>query len=272
MERILLSGTQLQVSQLGFGTASLHHLIRRHDREELLEAALDSGITHFDTARMYGEGMAERTLGRYLGQQRQQITLATKFGIPADYLLERAPFLIYPKRVVGKLVRSLLRRHTSEPPCCLTRRCLYGSVQSSLRALQTDWIDILFVHEPRPAHRESLLALAEDLNRLRQAGMVRYLGLAGSAGDCLEIADSMGGLFDVLQVEDSLEEHEADALIQANKPLQITYGYLRRAEPGSLSRSAVDLVTQALARNPQGCVLVSSRKPERLRKIARCTD
>lgn len=229
MQRLMLTGTSLEVSRLGFGTASLHHLLRRQDREQLLFAALDSGFTHFDTARMYGEGMAERSLGRYLGARRQEVTLATKFGIPADSMLEKAPFLIYPKRAFGKLTRIVSRRNVSEPTRCLTGRCLEASLHASLRALQTDWIDILFIHEPRGADREALLALADDLERLRQSGKVRYLGLAGQAAECLEIAENTGGLFDVLQVEDSLAYHEADLLLQAGKPLQTTYGYLRRA-------------------------------------------
>lgn len=272
MQRISLTGTSLEVSRLGFGTASLHHLLRRRDREALLGAALDSGFTHFDTARMYGEGMAERTLGRYLGTNRKQVTLATKFGISADPLLERAPFLLYPKRALGKLAQSISGRQGPEPPRCLTRRCLDESLRSSLHALQTDWIDILFIHEPRRADRELLLALAEPLDRLRQAGTVRYLGLAGQASECLAIANSVGGLFDVFQVEDSLDGHEADALVQAGKPLQITYGYLRRAVHGSASGVAGNLARQALARNAHGCVLVSSRKPERVRLLARCAE
>src|SRR3712207_7513257 len=48
-------------------------------RQELLGSALDAGFTHFDTAPMYGEGMAERTLGQFLSRRlRQQVTLATK--------------------------------------------------------------------------------------------------------------------------------------------------------------------------------------------------
>ncbi|RFF29580.1 aldo/keto reductase [Wenzhouxiangella sediminis] len=270
MQRISLAGTSLDVSRLGFGTASLHHLLRRKDREALLGAALDSGFTHFDTARMYGEGTAERTLGQYLGSRRQQLTLATKFGIPADPFLEKAPILIYPKRALGRVTRRISRQRDHKSVRCLTRRCLDESLRLSLRALQTDWIDILFVHEPRPEDRESLLALAEHLDRVRKSGMVRYLGLAGKATDCVEIANSVEGLFDVLQVEDTLENHEADTLGQAGKPLQITYGYLRRAEHVPRYVGAGDLVKRALARNAHGCVLVSSRNPERVRALARC--
>ena len=84
MQQIILPYTDLKVSRLGFGTASLHHLIYQKDRELLLGQALDSGFTHFDTARLYGEGLAEHSLGRFLGKQRQNVTIGTKFGISAN--------------------------------------------------------------------------------------------------------------------------------------------------------------------------------------------
>src|SRR2546429_8200098 len=70
---IVLAGTTLSVSRLGLGTASLHHLLWSSERMQLLKTALDCGISHFDTARMYGEGLAERELGRFLtgGRQRE---------------------------------------------------------------------------------------------------------------------------------------------------------------------------------------------------------
>ena len=96
MDQIILPGTGLQVSRLGFGTASLHHTLRSADRQKLLKSALEAGFTHFDTARMYGEGMAERELGKLLSaEMRQQVTIATKFGIPVSATLERLPYLIY---------------------------------------------------------------------------------------------------------------------------------------------------------------------------------
>ena len=87
MQRIFLPGTDLQTSRLGFGTGSLHHAFRTRERQAILGAALDAGFTHFDTARMYGDGLAERELGRFLKGRRGRATLGTKFGLPAMPLL-----------------------------------------------------------------------------------------------------------------------------------------------------------------------------------------
>ena len=66
MTQTLLQGTSLLTSRLGMGTAALHHLSTERARQSLLAAALYAGITHFDTAPMYGEGLAERSLGQFL--------------------------------------------------------------------------------------------------------------------------------------------------------------------------------------------------------------
>lgn len=301
MQFINLGGTDLQTSRMGFGTSSLHHVLRARNRQALLGAARDAGFTHFDTARMYGEGLAERELGRFLGKERQHVTLATKFGIPAIPSFERFPLLMYAQRVLSGMgrrpvtpgweVRRLIGREQAEK-----------SLAASLQALRTDWIDILFVHEPRLTDVVPLQGMADWLERQKTSGRVRWLGLAGSAARCVEVARQTDGLFDILQVEDSWAEHEADAVIAAGWPLQITFGYLRRAAvvvpslsddatirgrwshgsriaapPGvedagdrseSIQRDALAVMRAALARNRHGVVLVSSRQPERLQALA----
>lgn len=268
MQRVTLAGTELETSRLGFGTASLHHALRTRERQALLGAALDAGFTHFDTARLYGDGMAERELGRFLRGKRSQVTIATKFGIPAIPLFERFPPLLYAHRAMGDIGRRLLPRLWDYRRRVVTPEGAEFSLTSSLKALQTDSIDLLLVHEPEASDVEPLARMADWLERQKARGRVRYLGLAGNARICAAVARQTGGLFDVLQVEDSLSGREADVLIESGRPLQITFGYLRQAAveqppPGGLA------VTQcALARNPRGLVLVSSRQAERLRALA----
>ena len=267
MQSINLLSTGLQTSRLGFGTAALHHYFLSKDRQALLGAARDAGFTHFDTARMYGEGLAERELGRFLGKTRNQVTIATKFGIPANPVLERLPFLMYAQRALGGVGRRFVPqwwdRHRA-----ISREQAESSLVTSLKALQTDWIDILFVHEPQLADVDTLLSIAGWLERQKSKGRVRWLGLAGSAHYCVAVAQQTGNLFEILQVEDSLAGHEADVVTQAGYPLQITFGYLRQAAVTQPQVDGLAVIQAALARNPHGMILVSSRKPERLRALA----
>ena len=142
------------------------------------------------------------------------------------------------------------------------------SLTRSLKALQTDWIDILFVHEPQVSDIEPLLSMADWLERQKSSGRVRYLGLAGRASHCIEVAQQTGGLFDVLQVEDSLALCEAHLVTENGHPLQITCGYLRGSAATYPRPDGLAVIEAALVRNQRGLVLVSSRQPERLRALA----
>ena len=273
MQKIRIPGTTIETSRLGLGTASLHHIFSASGRLSLLSAAVDAGYTHFDTARMYGEGMAERVLGGFLaGGLRQRVTIATKFGLPALPLYERCPALMYSQRAFGSIAQRLGWSRHAERERLLSPTSAESSLAKSMKALRTDWLDILFVHEPQIGDITELCDLVEWLSRQKSSGRVRYLGLAGNATNCTLVLKQVEDVFDVLQVEDSLAECEADVVKAAGFPLQVTYGYLRRAaEQRSESTPQPDALTvmeAALARNLNGMVLVSTRKAHRLRNLA----
>lgn len=278
MKRVEIANTSLKTSRLGFGTASLHRLIGVADRQALLASAMDAGFTHFDTARMYGEGIAESSLGRFFtGGLRLQVTVATKFGLPANPLFERFPSAMYAQRAIRGLANKVGLRVDSKRRRALSVAAAEASLTRSLKALHTDWVDVLFVHEPQLGDVAELHSLGNWFLRQKTSGRVRYLGLAGSAANCLEVTQQVPGVFDVLQVEDSLSGREAGVIKAAGLPLQVTYGYLRRANEQQASSSSatldgLDVMRTALARNPSGMVLVSTRKTNRLRDLAALTD
>lgn len=268
MQQILLPGTDLKVSRLGFGTASLHHLFRTKDRHALLGVAFDAGYTHFDTARMYGEGIAERELGRFLLGRRQDVTIASKFGIQPINILEKIPLLLYAHRAIRVVSNRIWRSKDISRKKSYTLEAAEKSLTSSLNALQTDWIDIFFVHEPLITDADTLLHLGGWLEKQKKSGRVRFIGLAGNAVNCMAIAKMTEGLFDVFQVEDSLTSREADVVSAAGAPLQITYGYLRKSPELINLGNGLDIISDALKRNSSGMVLVSSRRAERLQSMA----
>jgi aryl-alcohol dehydrogenase-like predicted oxidoreductase len=268
-----LPGTDLITSRLGFGTASLHHLPSVSQRCTLLQAVLNHGVTHFDTARMYGEGMAERTLGDFLaGGIRSQVTLASKFGLLPHPWLEGLPPLMYAQRALAGAGRQVGLRFDVKPVRSLTMAAAEASLTRSLRVLRTDWLDILFVHEPRRVDIPDLFDLIEWLQKQQRSGRVRYLGLAGHAEDCLEVHRALPGVFGILQVEDSIAKAEAEVIRAAGLPLQITFGYLRQAREVQQGGSrnpvgASSVIAAALMRNPSGMILVSTRNAGRLREL-----
>lgn len=126
------------MAPLGLGTAGF--ATRRGSRAvlALLHAALDEGITHFDTARMYGLGQAESALGKFLAGRRHQLTVATKVGIlPPPALLSR----VLPARSLRGPFGSRQDFHV---------RAVRASFKQSLKELRTDYVDALFLHECTP--------------------------------------------------------------------------------------------------------------------------
>lgn len=259
-----IAGTELETSRLGFGTASLHHLYRSRERQDLLEAAFGAGFSHFDTARMYGHGLAERELGKFLRGRRSAVTIGTKFGIPANPMFEHWPLAMYAEKAFRRLRQRFVRVRSDEAVQHLSVQNAEESLKRSLRALNTDWVDVLFIHEPSGRDGGAILSLSDWLVRQKRDGKVRYVGLAGNASTCANVAGQTPGLFDILQVEDSLEGLEADAVVESGYPLQITFGYLRQALAQGAAQAPGEVIRAALRRNSEGVVLVSSRSPSRV--------
>jgi aryl-alcohol dehydrogenase-like predicted oxidoreductase len=138
----------LTVSAIGLGTNNLGMKLDADQSREVVFAALDEGITFFDTADGYGQ--SEERLGELLVGRRDDVVIASKFG--ADL-----------KGAIGP-----------DWGARGSRRYIVRAVENSLRRLRTDWIDLYQIHFPDPATPiEETLSALDDLVH---AGKVRYLG------------------------------------------------------------------------------------------------
>ncbi|MET7751331.1 aldo/keto reductase [Micromonospora sp. NPDC005367] len=159
-----LGDSGLVVSVVGIGCNNFGRKIDLEGTRAVVDAALDAGINFFDTADIYGEpqGSSEELLGQALKGRRDDVVVATKFGMDMNGL--NGPD--YGARG--------------------SRRYIARAVEASLRRLGTDYIDLYQVHEPDPATPiDETLAALDDLVR---AGKVRYLGNSNFAG--WQIADA----------------------------------------------------------------------------------
>src|SRR5689334_7366155 len=149
MEQRTLGGTGLPVSVLGFGAMNLGAWgkVDQEAANSLASAALDAGITLFDTADTYSRGESETLLGKALGSRRKDIVLATKGRNPMGD---------------GPLSGGA------------SRRWIYQAVEASLTRLGTDYIDLYQIHRPDWATDldETLGALTD----LQREGKIRYFG------------------------------------------------------------------------------------------------
>jgi D-threo-aldose 1-dehydrogenase len=265
MRTVGIGDTGLTTSRLGFGCASLHHHPGTRARQRLLECAFDEGVRHFDAAPYYGHMLAEHELGRFARARRASLTLATKFGIEPDPLLSRYPPLLYARLAAQTAVRRVLRRSW----LTIVIRRDYGvanarrSIERSLRALMSDHIDLLLVHEPALLALPDGEALVVLLDELRAAGRIRSIGLAGHARDLLQIAERYPALADVVQIDAASDGGGPAAMAEAGRDFHISFGHFRgNARP-------IDAALATAARvNPRGIILFSTRRAERIGEMA----
>jgi len=154
MEMRHLGNSGLEVSVIGLGCNNFGRRLDEKQTATVVSAAVDAGITLFDTADLYGEnGTSETYLGKALKGHRDQVVIATKFGGPMGQL---------PMQKGG------------------SRQHIFQAVEDSLRRLNTDYIDLYQMHFPdlNTPLEETMRAL-DDLVR---QGKVRYLGHSNFSG------------------------------------------------------------------------------------------
>lgn len=153
--------TNVQVSEIGFGvwtvSTSWWGITDEAVGIRLLQQAFNLGITFFDTADTYGNGLGETLLAKALGSRRKQLTIGTKFGY--DFYHNQA------------------RRGHEELPHDWRPEYVRFALEESLKRLQTDYVDLYQLHNPRldAMQQDDLFA---ELESLKRSGKIRAFGPA----------------------------------------------------------------------------------------------
>jgi aryl-alcohol dehydrogenase-like predicted oxidoreductase len=192
------------VSAIGLGCMNLSHAygapVSAEQGERLLLSALDAGVTLFDTAALYGFGTNETLVGRVMKPHRQKFTLASKCGMQGVDL-----------NGDGKPVRVIDGR-----PETLRKTC-----EDSLRRLQTDVIDLYYLHrwDKKVPIEDSVGALSD----LVRKGYIRSIGLSEVSAPTLRRAFAVHPIA-ALQTEYSLWTRNPEiAVLQACKDLGVAF-------------------------------------------------
>ena len=193
-----------EVSAIGLGCMNLSHAygapVSPEQGERVLLAALDAGVTLFDTATLYGFGANETLVGRVMKPHRQRFTLASKCGMQGVDVAGD-----------GKLVRVIDGR-----PATLRQTC-----EDSLRRLQTDVIDLYYLHrwDKQVPIEDSVGALAD----LVRAGKIRSIGLSEVSAATLRRAHAVHPIAAV-QTEYSLWTRNPEiAVLEACRELGVAF-------------------------------------------------
>jgi len=283
--------------RLGFGCAGLMRVASSRARQRLLSEAFDHGVRHFDVARMYGLGAAEAELGKFARGRREQLVIATKFGIETSATSSRLARVQTPARALvarSPALRATLKRRAAvfHRPHRYDPATARASLELSLRELGTDYVDILFVHDPSPRDDLQVAELGEALADLARAGYLRAWGFAGEPEPCIAL-DAAVTAPTVLQIRDDI--FARGLRLDRDRP-RVTFGILADALGRILIQISHDegrrarwrntmggdratpedvaslLLQDALARNPSGTVLFSTTRPERIALAARAAE
>ena len=158
----------LFVSLAGMGCNTLGWWVGEAQGTRVVHAAVDAGVTLFDTADMYDDGTSERILGKALVGRRSEVTIVSKFGLKTAS----------DQRDIPRGSRDYIIR----------------SCEGSLKRLGTDYIDLYLHHRPDPV--TPVAETLDALDRLIDQGKIRYYGCSNYAGwqvaDAAWQADRMG--------------------------------------------------------------------------------
>jgi aryl-alcohol dehydrogenase-like predicted oxidoreductase len=187
MEQRQLGNSGLTVSALGLGCMGMTYAYGEADADEAIATihrAIELGVTFLDTAELYGPNANEELLGRALAGRRDEVVIATKFGVKYD--------------ADGPAGR----------PLDGTPENVRASIEGSLKRLNTDHVDLYYQHrmDPDTPIEETVGALAE----LVKEGKVRHIGLSEASPDTIRAAHAVHPLAAV-QSEYSLFTRDIEA-------------------------------------------------------------
>ncbi|MDR7094078.1 aldo/keto reductase [Hydrogenophaga laconesensis] len=209
-----------QVSAIGLGCMNIAHAygapVPREQAERLLLTALDEGVTHFDTAALYGFGASETHIGNVLAKHRSKFTLASKGGM------------------AGVQFEDGIKRVIDGRPETLRRNC-----EDSLRRLKTDVIDLYYLHRwDKQVPIEDSVGAMSDLVR---AGKVRTLGLSEVSAVTLRKAQAVHPIT-ALQTEYSLWTRNPEiAVLEACREFGIAFVAFSPLARGFLGSADLDV-------------------------------
>jgi D-threo-aldose 1-dehydrogenase len=305
LRTVRLGNTDIETTALGFGCADLFREPSSARRLRLLNVAFDAGVRHFDVAPMYGLGRVETELGRFARGKRDQIMIATKFGIdPAPVgrllggiqgsihrVLRTLPMVADRPRAAGEDPRSGWLGALLYRPSDYRVRTARASLERSLRQLQTDNVDMLFLHDPTPG-----AAISDDigayLESARSAGHIRAWGIAGEPASTEFVAQQLNRPVPILQVRGDVFSRMSGRIVTGGDQGLILFAVIARALPrvlfhvrsdaqvrrrwndaigadcGDAEEMATLLLRDALCANIEGTVLFSTIQAGRIKTAA----
>jgi len=263
------------LSHIGFGCVSLTTLPFQQAALRLLETAYNEGITHFDTAPLYGNGYSERIVGKFLKTKKHKITVTTKFGLSPKGGKTIPVWLALPLNFAKKKINNQgIQTFSFSIPAIVNYREINladvkQSFETSIKNLQTERLDFFLLHEALPSF------VTDDalhyLLSLKKNGDVGKIGIASSYVSLLNLEPQQLEFWDILQYENGVA-YGSDALVDVyTKQTHFYHSVLKSAKGNNLNISIEKdltglLLAKAIKNNPSGKVLFGTSKLENLKQ------
>jgi diketogulonate reductase-like aldo/keto reductase len=217
--------------RLGLGCGDIYAGADEAGSLRLLKTAYDAGVRYFDVARLYGNGSAEGVLGHAFQGVRDEVVIASKAGV-VPWSAQTATRIRRKALTAAQKLAPFARSLIPEPPAARERYGAFApsdlakSVETSLRELRTDYLDILLLHECDVPHATSAGTLSL-LEKLRAAGKVRAFGIATRFPETEAILTAAPEPFAVAQFPTDLFQRNERRLPGAWRGLTVTHSVLK---------------------------------------------
>ena len=258
MKRNRLGRSAVEVTELGFGGGPLGGLFTQLDDDTAaaaLAAAWDCGIRYFDTSPHYGIGQSERRIGSFLrGKPRAEFTLSTKVGR-----------LLIPQEAAGRMDESFQVPATHRRVWDFSRDGVLRSFEDSLARLDTDRIDVLFLHDAED-HFEA--ALRDGYPALAELRAQHAVGAIGA------------GMYDTAKLTKLVQETDVDVVMLAGRYTLLNHSAVDDLLPACAARGvsvlAVSVFNSGILATPRPAAGATfdyePAAPELLRRAHRIAD
>jgi aryl-alcohol dehydrogenase-like predicted oxidoreductase len=276
MERLPIPRSSASIARLGFGCARIFGGSEIRSSRKLIEAALDYGITHFDTAPAYG---SEDVLGSVLAGVRG-VTITTKIGLPrfsenasstrrfagSFYRRTLRPILARFPTVKSRLLRATSQGAVNVSPTPkrrLSRDVVLRELEDSLRRLRRSSVDLYLLHEP------ATIEMTDELNETFV--MLQRDGLVGAFGLAFGTVPSIHGAFGTVM---QCRYPGATPGPPQSRFIPIYHGVVRfglqHPREDRTQVAAARLIAQALKTHPECAVIFSASTIRQLAQVSDC--
>jgi aryl-alcohol dehydrogenase-like predicted oxidoreductase len=292
MRTINFSGSD--ISTLGFGCTQLTTNYTEKAALRNLEVAYEEGITHFDTARVYGFGMSETILGKFIDGKRHKVTVASKIGLLPSPMPIRNLFLLNSVRA-GINALPFLKKKVVQNTNGLRQELVFSpenaekSLSTSLKSLHTDFLDFLLLHESNLAtsNRQDVIGFLES--KVKE-GKIKTFGIASHYEKLPEDFSRIDPKYELIQYESNVLKEQLfkntsgrlislhsifrhfnilKNAIQSRQEFRKFLDEAMNANMSSAQNISRYLIGYAQVINPDGICLFTSKNDKRIRENIR---